>query len=171
MSWHSKTEEEYDAYLEEISKEDDGTQYFILSEEHGFSFDTLSGFYISYEPDVSFEDFKENGEYLTLDEYIDHVSEELQQESYWEEDGIPYMKRVHSEITDSYVDYKRGYESHLDVFEPDYKGLGIKAPKKADRRFLGVSYTQYQMGDVVDFCVSEFQKKTRRITVTEWVSV
>lgn len=153
---------------------DDKIKYFFPEDEESLDgqWETLAHYYyLETDQDLSFEDFKDQTLYLTFEEFLEHMRNNVYEENYWEYDGIPFMREIHSETLDSYVDYKRGYEEKLFVYEPNYKAIGIKAPKKADRRYLGVRYTEYHHGEIYNFEVSEYQQEVKRITVKTWVSI
>src|SRR6056300_1495090 len=76
---------------------------------------------------------------------------DLYGEHYHGKTSFPYLKSVAYKVLDSYVDYKRGYREILEVFELNYEKLGMKKPKKSDREFFGIMYTEHQDGEIYDY--------------------
>ena len=88
------------------------------------------------------------------------------------ETEFPCFNRVKYEVLDAYVDYKRGHEDILEIFELNYKALGMKRPKKSERQYFGITYTMYQDGGVFDYSgLQQYQLVKKKIVVEEWEPV
>jgi|TARA_R100000081_G_C4778359_1_gene149966 hypothetical protein len=118
--------------------------------------ETRTGFYNDYNEQT----------HDTLDDYAASISDDQLLEYDRE---LPFLKLVHEEIIDSYVDYKRGYEVALYIFEEDYRATGRERPLKKDRVYYGAKLTHLQSGDWCEWTgFSRYDMRTRRITVKEW---
>jgi hypothetical protein len=105
-------------------------------------------------------------EYETFEEYVAAIDEN----TFYEWDRCPqYLISEHEEVVDHYVDFKRGYEETLYVFSEDYAATGRPKPRKKDRKYYGVSITEYNHGETSDWEGFEpYELQSRRITVKEW---
>ena len=107
-------------------------------------------------------------EYDTFEEYVEAIDEE----TFYEDRCPEYLIEEHQEVVDHYVDFKRGYEETLYVFSEDYAATGRTKPAKKDRKYYGVSITEYNHGETSDWeGFSTYELKSRRITVKEWTQV
>ena len=94
------------------------------------------------------------------------------EDSYGNPTSFTGFKTHHYEILESYVDFKRGYEKIMQIFELDYDELGIKKPKKKDRVYFGISYTETQLGEIYNYKpLMEYKLTKKRIVVEEWESM
>lgn len=109
-------------------------------------------------------------DYGTFEEYVTSIDEG----TFHEESRCPqYLIEEHEEVTDHYVDFKRGYETTLYIFSEDYAATGRPKPAKKDRKYYGVSLTEYTH-DYYDNewdGFSTYELQSRRITVKEWHQV
>lgn len=93
----------------------------------------------------------------------------LYNEHFIEATEFPYFKSVKYEVLDAYVDYKRGHEDILEIFELDYKALGMKRPKKSECQYFGITYTMYQDGDMYEHSgLQQYELVKKKIIVEEW---
>ena len=169
------TEDEIDAYFSDIYKTKN-TEV-IYKNECGEIYKTRT--YDLYDDGsifekLSFEDFMvsiEDSIFSSFEEYINYLNYDFSEEQYFENDGLPLMKKIHDEVLETYSDYKRGYTKYLYVYELDYNEFDLKPPKnKKDRIYLGVSYTSLVLGDIVDFSIGQVKPHEKKIVVTEWVA-
>ena len=110
-----------------------------------------------------------DNEYDTFEEYVEAIDEE----TFYEDRCPEYLIEEHQEVVDHYVDFKRGYEETLYVFSEDYAATGRPKPAKKDRKYYGVSLTEYTH-DYYDNewdGFSTYELTSRRITVKEWHQV
>ena len=107
--------------------------------------------------------------YASFDEYVRSID----QDTFLQYDfGAPFLTQIHEEMIDAYADYKRGYEQWLYIFEEDYAETGRKRPRKADRKYYGVSICRYNWGDHGEYTgFQPYELQTRRVTVKEWKKV
>ena len=128
--------------------------------------------FIEEETTTSFQDYYETLESHDDDKCLcETVSDlvDLYSDEYHGETSFPYFKTVAHKVLDSYVDYKRGYQEILEIFELDYEKLGMKKPKKSDREFFGITYTEYQDGEMYDYhSLSSYKLVKKKIVVEEW---
>ena len=101
---------------------------------------------------------------------FEHYVSSIDQDTFLQyEFCAPFLTQIHEEMTDAYADYKRGYEEWLYIFEEDYAETGRKRPRKADRKYYGVSICRYNMGDYGEYSgFQPYELQTRRVTVKEW---
>ena len=173
MTWHNMNETEFDGYNDKLYNDKKNLRQLFFETDRGLVLGSLVGEYEEhYMSKMSFEDFLKVIEPDIIEpvDYIDYLIENnLGRDAH--ENDFEFMKEVDYERLDVYVDYKRGYETMLYIYELDYKAFGIKPPKKTERDYLGVSYTQYQNGDITDFEISRYKQRTKKITVKEWQPV
>jgi len=170
-------EEKVFEYVESLNSKADTNKKIICSQDFVYySYQSPLSRYISSEMvyEMSFEDFMEKtSEYMFEDplEYIYFVLSHYTEEMYFDNDGIPLMKEVTTVCQERQVDYKRGYESNLYIFQPDYKELKIKKPKNSDIPYIGVQYSTDNWGEISGFNIFRVKEQKRKVVVTEWVSV
>lgn len=130
------------------------------------------------------EEFLENETHIPFEEYttvLNGIDEDLclcdsvddlvylYNYAYQEETSFPYFKSVKYKVLDKYVDFKRGHEVILEIFELDYKALGMKRPKKSDCQYFGITYTMYHSGDMYDYeGLRPYALVKKKIVVEEW---
>jgi hypothetical protein len=171
MTWHNMNDLEMNSYLDTLYESDQGERYVLFETDDGLEIINLFSRYEEcYLSRVSFEDFLKEVEpdIIEPNDYIDYLIENnLGRDAY--ADGFEFMEEVDYKTLESCDDYKRGYERMLYIYELDYDCFGISRPKKAsERQYLGVTFTQYQYGDMKNFEISKYNQVTKRITVKEW---
>jgi hypothetical protein len=131
--------------------------------------------FIEEENTTSFQDYYETLENHDDDKCLcETVSElaDLYNDEYHGETSFPYFKSVAYKVLNSYVDYKRGHRVILEVFELNYEKLGMKKPKKSEREFFGITYTEYQDGEICDYeGLTSYNLVKKKIIVEKWEPV
>ena len=107
-------------------------------------------------------------EYETLEEYVKAIDYEHFCESSFEPVGLVLEEET---IIDSYVDYKRGYETKLYILSEDYKYSGKAKPLKKDKKYFGVELTHNNWGDAKYSGFSQYELKSRRVTTKWWQKI
>lgn len=105
-------------------------------------------------------------EYETLEEYVEAIDYEHFCDSNFAPEGLILEEQT---VVDSYVDYKRGYETTLYILSEDYKYSGKTKPLEKDKKYFGVEMTHNNWGTVEYSGLSRYELKKKRITVKEWL--
>ena len=173
MTWHNMNETEFDEYNDELYDDKKNQRQLFFETDRGLVQGTLIDEYEEhYMSKMSFEDFLKviGPDIIEPVDYIDYLIENnLGRDAH--DNDFEFMKEVDYKTLEAYVDYKRGYETMLYIYELDYKAFGIKPPKKTERDYLGVRFTHYQHGEMTDFEISRYKQRTKKITVKEWQPV
>lgn len=128
--------------------------------------------YIEDASPISFEEFVTNlktGPFLGL-YWCTNVGAlvKIINKHYDEETYFPNFTRVHYEADYSLGD-KYWWRDVLEVFELDYKSIGMKRPKKKDCEYFGIRYTDDMSGDIDNYCglTPYYLIGTRKVEVWE----
>jgi hypothetical protein len=174
MTWHNMNETEFDDYFGELYDDKKNQRQLFFETDRGLVLGSLVGEYEEYYMSkMSFEDFLKVIESSIIEpvDYIDYLIGNPTATREAHDNDFEFMKEVDYKTLEAYVDYKRGYEIMLYIYELDYKAFGIKPPKKTERDYLGVRFTHYQHGEITDFEISRYKQRTKKITVKEWQPV
>lgn len=150
---------------------------FFIAEEIELFYRSMEQVWLDYcldgDSPISFNDFVfklENSEegVPSLCDGVGHAVSLISEHCHGETE-FPYFKDKVYTVLDSHVDYKRGHEVILEIFELDYKALGMEKPKKKTGEYFGITYTRYQDGDMYDYeGLRPFKLVKKKITVEEW---